>query len=254
MSEEIALVTGASRGIGRAVADRLAAAGYRLAITSRDQLRLARAAKELGPSVFAHAADLRRSKDIAGLIKAMRNSIGEPQILINNAGIAPSGKFEKTNEEMLESSMSLHLRAPFALIRAFLPGLRAAGQGCLLQLASTAGLRGFAYTSAYCAAKHAMLGMTRSLAAELQGTAIRSYAVCPGFVDTDITRNAARSIAERQGKSEEIAMNELGAMNRIGRLHSTAEVADAVLQLCRKRPVGCVYNLDAEPPCFVEEP
>ncbi|MHC5064172.1 MAG: SDR family NAD(P)-dependent oxidoreductase [Planctomycetota bacterium] len=254
MSAEIALVTGASRGIGRAVAEKLAAAGYRLAITSRDQVRLARAAQEIGGDVFAHAADLRRIEELSGLIQAVRKSCGNPNILINNAGIAPTAKFEKTDEEMLEASMDLHLRAPFALIRAFLPGMRSDGKGCILQIASTAGLRGFSYTSAYCAAKHAMLGMSRSLAEELKSTPIRSYAVCPGFVDTDITRGAARAIAERAGKAETKALEELGAMNRIGRLHSPEEVADAVVQLCRERPEGCVYNLDAEPACFVEDP
>lgn len=254
MSADLALVTGASRGIGRAIAIKLAGAGYRVAITGRDQVRLSGVAQKLGGQVLAHAADLRNADEVKGLLRAVRKTLGCPVILINNAGVAPTARFEKTEDETLDAAIDLHLRAPFILIRDLLPELRRLDRGCFVQVASTAGLRGYQYTSAYCAAKHAMIGMTRSLAEELRGSSIASYAICPGFVDTDITRSAAKEIARKTGTSPAEALKKLGKMNRIGRLHSPEEVAEAVLLLCRERPEGSIYNLDADPPCFVEDP
>jgi NAD(P)-dependent dehydrogenase (short-subunit alcohol dehydrogenase family) len=130
--------------------------------------------------------------------------------------------------------------------------MRAHGGGVAVQLASTAGLRGFAFTAAYTAAKHAMVGLTRALAVELaREPRLRVFAVCPGFVDTDITRRAADAIAARGRTSAADALAAMAAMNRIGRLHSAEEVGAAVARVVRERPEGCVLDLDQEPPAFV---
>jgi NAD(P)-dependent dehydrogenase (short-subunit alcohol dehydrogenase family) len=121
-----------------------------------------------------------------------------------------------------------------------------------VHLASTAGLRGFPFTSAYTAAKHGMVGLARALRAELAGAGIRVYALCPGFVDTDITRGAAAAIAARGKTTADAAFARMAAQNRIGRMHTPAEVAAAVAQLLRDRPDGCVYDLDRDPPAFVD--
>ena len=126
------------------------------------------------------------------------------------------------------------------------------GGGCLLHLASTAGLRGYPFTSAYTAAKHGMVGLSRALAAELQAAGIRVYALCPGFVDSDITRGAAAAIASRGKTTAEQAFARMAAQNCIGRMHSPEEVAAAVAMLLQQRPTGCVYDLDRAEPAFVD--
>jgi 3-hydroxybutyrate dehydrogenase len=168
-----------------------------------------------------------------------------------NAGTAPSDRFADTEDSVLDHALDLHVRAPFRLLRAALPKMRGVEGACMVQMASTAGLVGFPFTSAYTAAKHGMVGLTRALAAEFGAGGPRVYAVCPGFVDTEITRRAAADIAGRGKQSPEEAMAALGAMNRIGRMHTADEVAAAVLHLVRERPEGCVYNLDQDPPGFV---
>ena len=120
-----------------------------------------------------------------------------------------------------------------------------------MQIASTAGLTGFPFTSAYTAAKHGMVGLCRALAAEFGSKPPRVYAVCPGFVDTEITRQAATEIAARGSKTFDEAMEALGGMNRIGRMHRPAEIAAAVLHLVREQPEGCVLDLDRKVPAFV---
>src|SRR5690606_2010408 len=118
--------------------------------------------------------------------------LGPPSVVVNNAGTAPTARLEDTGDDTLDEVLDLHVRAPFRILRAALPGLRRLG-GTAVQVASTAGLRGFAFTTAYTAAKHAMVGLCRALAVELvREPEVRVYAVCPGFVDTDVTRRAAQ--------------------------------------------------------------
>lgn len=197
------------------------------------------------------AADLTDPAAPERILAAVEARFGPPQVLVNNAGTAPSARFEKTSDATLDQALDLHVRAPFRLLRAALPGMREIEGSCVVQMASTAGLIGFPFTSAYTAAKHGMIGLTRALAAELGGKAPRVYAVCPGFVDTDITRQAAADIASRGKQTAAAARTALGRMNAIGRMHTVDEVASAVLHLIEAQPEGCVYNLDRDPPEFV---
>jgi NAD(P)-dependent dehydrogenase (short-subunit alcohol dehydrogenase family) len=248
MGADVALITGGSGGIGRAIADALIATGIAVAVTGRSVERLATVR-----GGFAVAADLRDPGAADRIVESVEDELGPVTILVNNAGTAPTARFDRTTDEMLDEVLDLHVRAPLRMIRRVLPGMRERGHGCVVQLASSAGLRGFAYTAAYTAAKHAMVGMTRALATELDDSGVHAYAVCPGFVDTEITRRAAAQIAGRGAQTVDEAMVAIGRLNRIGRMHTPAEVGGAVAQLCRDLPRGCVYDLDADPPRFVAD-
>lgn len=175
------------------------------------------------------------------------------EILIHNAGTAPTARLEDTDDKLLDEVLDLHVRVPMRLVRAALPGFRQRGRGTVLLMGSTAGLQAYPFTSAYTAAKHGTIGLARSIRAEAKSTDLRGYAICPGFVDTDITRSAADGIAARGKTTAEKALGQMAAMNRIGRMHTVAEVADAAVRLCTERPDGCVFLLDADPPNFVDE-
>ena len=130
--------------------------------------------------------------------------------------------------------------------------MKSRGSGCLLHLASSAGLRGYPFTAAYTAAKHGMVGLTRARHAELMPKGLQVYAVCPGFVDTDITRAAAEAVAKKGKTTAAEALKLMGEQNNIGRMHTANEVAEAVCMLLRQRPTGCIYDLDRDPASFRE--
>ena len=161
-------------------------------------------------------------------------------------------RVENTTAAQLQEAFDLHVSTPLAFARSCAGAMKERGSGCLLQLASTAGLRGYPYTSAYTAAKHGMIGLSRALHAELGPKAIQVYAVCPGFVDSDITRGAAAAIADKGHTTAEAAHDLMGQQNRIGRMHTCEEVAAEVALLLRERPDGCVYELDRDPPAFLD--
>jgi NAD(P)-dependent dehydrogenase (short-subunit alcohol dehydrogenase family) len=251
----VTIVTGGSRGIGRAIARALAAAGHRLLLTARDAAALAAVAAELraaGAEVATLAADLLDDEAAAQIVTAAERQLGPPSAVVSNAGTAPSERIENTTPAMVHEAFALHVAAPLALARAVVPALKQRRGGSLVHLASTAGLRGYPFTSAYTAAKHGMVGLARALHAELAGAEIRVHAVCPGFVDTEITRGAAAAIAARGKSTAAEAFARMAAQNRIGRMHTADEVAAAVATLLRDRPRGCVYDLDREPPAFVD--
>ena len=254
-SDPIAIITGGSRGIGLQIARTLGENQYRVVLVARDAQRLQAAEAELqaaGSTCATVAADLLAADSAERILEATRSAFGEPDLLVNNAGTAPTAKVESTTDDMLTETLDMHVRVPLRLIRAVLPAMKARNSGCLVQMASTAGLRGFAFTTAYTAAKHGMLGLTRAIHTELSATGIDAYAICPGFVDTDITREAAASIAARGRMSADEALAAMAAQNHIGRMHSSAEVAEAVLGVVRDRPSGCVLELDREPPTFLD--
>jgi NAD(P)-dependent dehydrogenase (short-subunit alcohol dehydrogenase family) len=251
----VTIVTGASRGIGAAIAKALAEAGHRLVLVARDAARLDTTGAELkarGAEVQTVTADLRDEGAPATVVAAAERHFGPPTAVVSNAGTAPADKVENTTNATLREVLDLHVGAPLLFARACVPAMKRSGQGCLLHLASTAGLRGYPFTSAYTAAKHGMVGLARALHAELSGAGIRVYAVCPGFVDSDITRGAAAAVAARGKTTAAEAFARMAAQNRIGRMHSTAEVAAAVAHLLRHQPQGCVFDLDRETPAFVD--
>ncbi len=251
----VTIVTGASRGIGLGIAKELGALGHRLLLVARDAARLATAQHEVaatGARVETIALDLRDESAAAAAVAAATHHFGTPTIVVNNAGTAPADKVENTTPAMLHDTFALHVGAPLSFARALVPQMKATGAGCLLHIASTAGLRGYPFTSAYTAAKHGMVGLARALHAELRPAGIDVYAICPGFVDSDITRAAAAAVAARGKTTAEQAFLRMAAQNRIGRMHTPAEVAVAVARLLQDRPAGCVYDLDRDEPAFVD--
>lgn len=251
----VTLVTGSSRGIGLAIAESLAAAGHRVALVARDAERLRELVDRFraqGWPALAIPADLRDPEAPAAALTKATAALGPVDAIINNAGTAPADKIEATSDAMLHDTWSLHVAVPLRFARAAAAAMKQRRSGVLLQLASTAGLRGYPFTSAYTAAKHGMVGLSRALHAELSPAGIHCYALCPGFVDSDITRGAAAAIAARGRSTAEEAFQRMATQNRIGRMHTPAEVAAAVLHLLQTRPAGCVYELDRSEPGFVD--
>jgi len=223
-----AVVTGASRGIGLAIARSLLAQGARVTLMARDAAGLDAAARELGGGVAWQAVDVTDP----GSVAAAFERAGAADILVNNAGQAASSPFLRTDADLWQRMLDVNLSGAYHCIQAVLPAMLEAGWGRIVNVASTAGLTGYRYVAAYCAAKHGLVGLTRALALELALRGITVNAVCPGYTETDIVQDAIANIVRKTGRSEEQARAELAAGNPQGRLVQPDEVAHAVAMLC----------------------
>jgi NAD(P)-dependent dehydrogenase (short-subunit alcohol dehydrogenase family) len=230
-----AVVTGASRGIGAVIAAALVAEGVKVSLLGRDAGTLQRVAEELGGDERARAitTDVTDSASVQSAFTVARGSFGPVQLLINNAGQAASAKFTDTDEALWNRLFAVNLHGTFLCSRQAVPDMLHAGFGRIVNVASIAGLRGGAYISAYVSSKHAVIGLTRSLALEYATRNITVNAVCPGYVDTDIVKSAIATIRSKTGRSEEEALAALVATNPQRRLIEPREVADTVMWLCR---------------------
>jgi NAD(P)-dependent dehydrogenase (short-subunit alcohol dehydrogenase family) len=230
-----AVVTGASRGIGAAVAAELVRLGADVTLIARRREPLAETAQALvggGSRVHDIVADVTDEDAVSRALIAATSAHGAPAILINNAGGAESAPFARTDPALWRRMIDLNLTSAYLCTRAAAPAMIAAGWGRIVNVASTAGLKGYGYVSAYVAAKHGVVGLTKALAVEFARTGVTVNAVCPGYTDTPMLEAAIANIATKTKRSGDEARASLAASNPMGRLITPEEVAAAVGYLC----------------------
>ena len=225
-----ALVTGGGRGIGREIASALTRSGAVVTVLGRHRAALDDVVAA-GDARFTVVADVADQAQVEAAI-AQASARGPIDILIANAGAAESATFAKSDAALFRRMLDVNFMGVVHAAQAALPAMRQRPYGRIVAVASTAGLKGYAYVSAYSAAKHAVIGLVRSLALELAATRVTVNAVCPGFTDTDLVADSVDTIMKKTGRSHAQALAELAKHNPQGRLISPSEVADAVLWLC----------------------
>ncbi|MDE2287523.1 MAG: SDR family oxidoreductase [Burkholderiales bacterium] len=229
-----ALITGGGRGIGAAIARCLQAHGARITLLGRsvDTLEAgARALRETGEAIYV-TADVTDASTVRAAFAKAEAAFGPVSLLVNNAGQAAATPFLKTEAALWQRMLDVNLSGTFHCTQAALPTMLEAGWGRIVNVASTAGLTGYGYVAAYCAAKHGVVGLTRALALEVAKRGVTVNAVCPGYTETDIVQEAVANIVAKTGRTEAQAREELTRRNPQGRMVQPDEVADAVAWLC----------------------
>lgn len=230
LSHHHALITGGGSGIGLAIAKAFLAKGARVTISGRDQARLDQAIEKLAGGT-ALRGDVTAPDDMARLAEQARAASGPVTCLVNNAGIAESRAFAEADQEHWDRIIAINLTGAYRTIKAFLEDLLAAADGRIINIASTAGLKGFAFIAAYTASKHGLVGLTKSLALEFAHTRLTVNAICPGFTDTAMAENAITNIMTLTGRQRDDVTKRLLSNNPQGRLIDPGEVAAAACWL-----------------------
>ncbi|MCK6588199.1 MAG: SDR family oxidoreductase [Polyangiaceae bacterium] len=233
---KLALVTGGGRGIGKAVAERLAKDGARVVVTGRTQTEIDEVASATG-GVAIRMDVTDRASIGAGLEELSARGL-HVDILVNNAGASESATFDKTTDDLWDRMLAVNVTSAFTLCRALIPPMIARGFGRVINIASNAGLTGYAYTTAYCASKHAMVGMTRAIALDIARHPVTINCVCPGWVRTQMAEEAASRIARKTGRDPAEATRALEAMSPQRRMVEPSEVAHVTAMLCSPEARG----------------
>lgn len=234
MNGRTAVVTGGGSGIGAAVVKRLAAAGAKVVVVGRRRERLEEVVKTAGNGSRAVTCDVSSAASVAALAK----EVGACDILVNNAGIAKSAPLARTDDALWNEILGVNLTGTFLCMRAFLPAMAERGWGRVVNVASIAGKAGMQYTSAYCASKHGVLGLTRAIALECARKGVTVNAVCPGWVDTEMTSASVANISSKTKMSDAEARAFLASQSPQNRLMTADEIAALVVHLCSDEAAG----------------
>lgn len=241
MPQPVVFITGAGRGVGRALALRFAQDGHPVAVSGRSEQPVRIVADEIvaqGGAAVALVCDVTNRAAVAAAVSAAESELGPIGVLINNAGAAASAPFVSMDDELWDEMMAVNLTGTYLCLRAVLPGMFQRHQGRVINIASTAGKTGFMYTSAYCAAKHAVLGLTRAVALEAARRGVTVNAICPGWLNTDMTADSVARIAGKTGRTREEARAMLERMNPQQRLIEPEEVAALAVFLASSDAAG----------------
>jgi NAD(P)-dependent dehydrogenase (short-subunit alcohol dehydrogenase family) len=227
-----AVVTGGGSGIGAAIAKTMSEAGSRVTLMGRNADKLKAKAAEIGTDF--QVADVTDRVQVIKAFAAAAKQNDVVTILVNNAGAAAAVPFGKMDDELWDSLLAVNLTGVYNCTKASIPKMAEAGSGRVVNIASTAALTGYAYVSAYCAAKHGVIGFTRSLALEYAKKGVTVNAVCPGYTNTDIIEQSIDNIVAATGRSRDEALAELVKVNPQGRLIEPEEVAATVMWICQQ--------------------
>jgi 3-hydroxybutyrate dehydrogenase len=242
LANKIALITGGGRGIGRAVAFAFAREGARVAVVARTGQEVASVAEEIRDECKVetmHAScDVSDKESIERAFTEVERRLGSVDILVNNAGIAESAPLVKTSDELWQRHLAINLSGTFYCMRTALPQMISRGWGRIINVASIAGKTGAPYISAYAASKHGVLGLTRTVALEVATKGVTVNAICPGYVDTDMTTRAIETIEAKTGKSVSDALETIRRMSPQNRLITPEEVAAVALLLASEEGRG----------------
>jgi len=250
LEEKVVLVTGAGRGIGRSIALAFAARGGHVVLSGRTQKTLDAVAEEihrLGGSALPLTCDVTNRQEVEALKQKVASRLGAVQILINNAGVAPAAGFLQMPDHLWEEVLRVNLTGTYYCCKLFLPEMIAAKWGRIINIASIVAKVAYSHTSAYTTSKHAVLGLTRALAIEMARAGVTVNAICPGYVETDLTLDNARLMAEKTGKGVEEALRLFKGSSPQNRLITPEEVAELAVMLALKSAdgiTGQAINID----------
>ena len=235
------LVTGASGGIGEAIAVEFARGGAVVVVSSRNEEKLQALAQRLkndGGQALALCCDVADRKQVVALGAMIAGRVGTVQILINSAGVAPAASFLEMSDGVWDDVLKVNLTGTYNCCKTFLPGMIQSGWGRIINIASTAAKVAYSHVSAYTTSKHGVLGLTRSLALETAKLGVTVNAICPGYVDTELTRENARRMADKTGKSIDEILKLFAESSPQKRLIAPAEVAGLALMLASEKAGG----------------
>lgn len=232
------VITGAGRGIGAAIAQEFSRHDYRITLMGRHLKPLNEQITQLHGDALPLACDVTEQQNVENAFATAVSELGPIDVLVNNAGAAFTASFLKTSPDKFKSMMDVNLLGAVYCIQQVLPGMLERNAGRIINIGSTSSIKGYGYISAYSAAKHALMGVTRCIAAEISSSEVTINTVCPGFTETDIVHDAIANIMSKTGRSEEQAIAELTSNNPQGRFIQPQEVADQVFYLAEHAPLS----------------